>query len=157
MGQRFPMHIFNPFTTRITAGRYLPLIQARPVAAPKKVSSAFLNRLISGEGNPARAGYTGVGTEIRVAEPTQPHTYTHEKKPEPTTDHTGPAAGPSPKATPEAMGQEWGPSPKKGGKGKQKAVGKKKHYSIKPAYRPKNMSRDEYLRVFGAGKPLDLD
>lgn len=68
--------------------------------ADHHLASKFLNRLFGDSGNPARLGYTGRGTEIRVSEPSQPHTYTQGKKPQPTVDFTGPAAGPSPKAAP---------------------------------------------------------
>lgn len=142
----------------VLARAVLPEGNAATTRSGKRLSAEFMNRLFSGKGNPARAGFTGIATEIRVSEPAQPHTYTQGKKPQLTEDYSGPAAGPSPKASSsEAFGLEPAPAPSKGKKAKQAANGKSsRRFSMLPVHRPQ-IRPDESLRIFGGKNRPDLD
>lgn len=93
---------FNPFTTYIRPRRYEEIKDFEQGDAPTargsfQQSVVYMNRLFGDRGNPGRMGFTGMGKEIRVQEPTQQNTKKAETKPQLTEDYTGPAAGPSPK------------------------------------------------------------
>ncbi len=112
MSPRFPELIFNPITTHIGVGRYVPLRTSTQHAAFQNRSVLPAHRY-GDVGNPGNSEHMGRAKELRTPIPTQQHTYTPESRPHPTSDHTGPAAGKVPEPS-AAASDDANPSPKKG-------------------------------------------